>query len=328
MVKTIFKQFIKRCGFSVYKLIINVYGMGKNKELDKIASDNILRIIESAKNDADDENTKSEDVEWELLYSSLSTFSSIASNIKEKIFEYGKIWQGIIDVLLFPHSWIRLISCRLVTILLSSEDAYEDYDLPIIANRLIHQLRAPSISEDLGTQITKNLVLIAMKWEDQQTKWDEEIANDVMLSKICGIIRLEQVHSLVSKKSCIKLTAMFIQFTKEDRILKISEMIISALYNYTDSQYATPDDELTNLSTEALDLVKEKIGTTEYTKLYSQVKRNVNIRRQERRAKRSQLAVSAPDIAAKRKLKKHERVREKRKHEKDANGYYKAKRRE
>lgn len=316
---------LKRCGFSVYKLIINVYGMGKNKELDKIASDNILRIIESAKNDADDENTKSEDVEWELLYSSLSTFSSIASNIKEKIFEYGKIWQGIIDVLLFPHSWIRLISCRLVTILLSSEDAYEDYDLPIIANRLIHQLRAPSISEDLGTQITKNLVLIAMKWEDQQTKWDEEIANDVMLSKICGIIRLEQVHSLVSKKSCIKLTAMFIQFTKEDRILKISEMIISALYNYTDSQYATPDDELTNLSTEALDLVKEKIGTTEYTKLYSQVKRNVNIRRQERRAKRSQLAVSAPDIAAKRKLKKHERVREKRKHEKDANGYYKAK---
>ena len=233
---------LKRCGFSVYKLIINVYGMGKNKELDKIASDNILRIIESAKNDADDENTKSEDVEWELLYSSLSTFSSIASNIKEKIFEYGKIWQGIIDVLLFPHSWIRLISCRLVTILLSSEDAYEDYDLPIIANRLIHQLRAPSISEDLGTQITKNLVLIAMKWEDQQTKWDEEIANDVMLSKICGIIRLEQVHSLVSKKSCIKLTAMFIQFTKEDRILKISEMIISALYNYTDSQYATPDD--------------------------------------------------------------------------------------
>ncbi|RCK66990.1 U3 small nucleolar RNA-associated protein 20 [Candida viswanathii] len=316
---------LKRCGFSVYKLIINVYGMDKNKDLDKIAAENILRIIERAKNAEEEENRNEEDIEWELLYSALSTFSSIASNIKEKIFEYTQIWQGIIDVLLFPHSWIRLISCRLVTMLLSSEDAYEDYDLQAIARRLIHQLRAPSISEDLGVQITKNLVLIAMKWEKLEATWDDENANDAMLSKICGIIRLEQVHSLVSKKSCIKLTAMFIQFTSEDRILKISELIISALYNYTDSQYATPDDELTNLSTEALDLVKEKIGTTEYTKLYSQVKRSVNVRRQERRAKRSQLAVSAPDIAAKRKLKKHERVREKRKHEKDANGYYKAK---
>lgn len=40
------------------------------------------------------------------------------------------------------------------------------------------------------------------------------------------------------------------------------------------------------------------------------------------------MAVSAPEIAAKRKLKKHERVREKRKHEKDINGYYKPKKRE
>ena len=123
---------------------------------------------------------------------------------------------------------------------------------------MIHQLRAPSITEDLGTQITKNLVLIAMKWEKESYEWDEKFANDQLLSKICGIIKLEHVHSIVSKKSCIKLTAMFIQFTNETRIIKISEMIISALYNYTDPTYATPDDELTNLSLEALELVQEK----------------------------------------------------------------------
>ncbi|KAL6450674.1 UTP20 U3 small nucleolar RNA-associated protein 20 [Candida maltosa Xu316] len=318
---------LKRCGFSVYKLIISVNGFGKNKDLDKLAIENITRIIEKSKND-DDVKDNSADVEWELLYSCLSVFSTIASNIKDKIFEYTKIWQGIIDVLLFPHSWIRLITCRLVTILLSNDVSLrKDYNLETIASRLIHQLRAPSISEELGTQITKNLVLIAMKWEnsDKETLWDDENANDVMLSKICGIIKSEQVHSLVSKKSCIKLTAMFIQFTSEERINKISEMIISALYNYTDSQYATPDDELTTLSLEVLELVQSKIGTSEYTKMYSHIKSNVSTRRQERKAKRAQMAVSAPDIAAKRKLKKHERVREKRKHEKDANGYYKAK---
>ena len=63
---------------------------------------------------------------------------------------------------------------------------------------------------------------------------------------------------LFQKKSCIKLTAMFIQFTNETRIIKISEMIISALYNYTDPTYATPDDELTNLSLEALELVQKE----------------------------------------------------------------------
>ena len=59
------------------------------------------------------------DVEWELVYACLSTFSSIASILKDRIFEYRKIWNGIINILLFPHSWIRLITCRLVTILLS-----------------------------------------------------------------------------------------------------------------------------------------------------------------------------------------------------------------
>lgn len=329
---------LKRCGLNIYKLIIMARGFGKNKELDKIALDNILNIIEASRNSKDDDEEERSmpststsggggDVEWELVYACLSTFSSIASILKDRIFEYRKIWNGIINILLFPHSWIRLITCRLVTILLSNNVVSESrkYDLETIATKLIHQLRAPSITEDLGTQITKNLVLIAMKWEKESYEWDEKFANDQLLSKICGIIKLEHVHSIVSKKSCIKLTAMFIQFTNETRIIKISEMIISALYNYTDPTYATPDDELTNLSLEALELVQEKIGTTEYTKLYSNVKVNVNIKRQERKAKRAQMAVSAPEIAAKRKLKKHERVREKRKHEKDINGYYKPK---
>ncbi|CAX42639.1 U3 small nucleolar RNA-associated protein, putative [Candida dubliniensis CD36] len=322
---------LKRCGLNIYKLIITVRGFGKNKELDKIALDNILNIIEAARNTKDEQDsagttTTSDDVEWELVYSCLSTFSSMASIIKDRIFEYRKIWNGIINILLFPHSWIRLITCRLMTILLSNGSGdIEKYDLQNIATKLIHQLRAPSITSDLGTQITKNLVLIAMKWEKETYEWDGNLANDYLLSKICGIIKSEHVHSIESKKSCIKLTAMFIQFTNQQRIIKISEMIISALYNYTDPTYATPDDELTNLSLEALELVQEKIGTSEYTKLYSNIKVNVNVKRQERKAKRAQMAISAPDIAAKRKLKKHERVREKRKHEKDINGYYKPK---
>lgn len=74
-----------------------------------------------------------------------------------------------------------------------------------------------------------------------------------------------------------------------------------------------------------MQLIEQKLGVTEYTKVYSQVKSAVNARRQERKTKRSQMAVHAPDVAARRKLKKHERSREKRKHEKDDNGYYRSK---
>ncbi|EGW31357.1 uncharacterized protein SPAPADRAFT_154380 [Spathaspora passalidarum NRRL Y-27907] len=327
---------LKRCGFSVYRLFVTGFGIGKYETLDNIAHENILAVIESAKNSEDN------DLQWELLYSALSVFSSIASAIKDKVLEksYAKIWYALIDVLLFPHSWIRLISSRLISILLSNIDNLEfevtNREIQMIAFRLIHQLRAPGITEELGLITSKNLVLIAMRWESEETDWeiedneDEEEettsikANDYLLGKISGIIRQETFQSLVAKKACIKLAAMFIQFTSEERLLQVAETIISSLYNFTDPNYAS-DEELTGLSLESLDLVKEKIGTSEYTRIYTKLKSQVNVRRMERKAKRAQMSVSVPEIAAKRKLKKHARSREKRKHEKDANGFYKSK---
>ncbi|KAG7664571.1 UTP20 [[Candida] subhashii] len=335
---------LKRCGFSVYKIIVNVFGLGKFEELDKIAHENILFVINSAKNTEDNGGG---DVEWELLYSALSTFSAIASSTKEKILgeQYGSIWHSLVEIMLFPHSWVRLLSSRLVAILLTNLDdlgfEVSGFEVQTIAFRLIHQLRAPGITEDLGLQVTKNLVMIAMRWETNGTKLeinDEEeeeegdskrdtYANDYLLRRICGIIKQESLQSITSKKACIKLAAMFIQFTTEERLHQVSEMIIGALYNFTDAEYSKSltDEELTSLSLESLELIQQKIGTTEYTKIYAQVQRSVSLRRQERRAKRAQLAVSLPDAAAKRKLRKHERFREKRKHEKDINGFYKSK---
>ncbi|CAI5758446.1 unnamed protein product [Candida verbasci] len=325
-------QLLKRCGLNVYKIYIIVLGMN-NEKLNSIAKDSILHIFKAAKNEEDN------DIEWELLYSALVLFNTIASIQKEKVFSkaFESFWKCIVDILLYPHSWIRLNSSRLITLLLThlndTKFKVSEYEIQTISVKLIHQLRAPSISEELGNQIVKNLVLIGMKWESKNQEWindDEDgvvIANDYLLDKIGSIIKQENLQSVESKRSCIKLSAMFIQFTNDSRILKVSEMIISALYNFTDSEYSksVEDDELIKLSTEALDLVNSKIGITEYTSIYSKIKSQVNNRRMERKAKKAQLAVNQPDIAAKRKFKKHERFREKRKHEKDENGYYKPK---
>ncbi|KAI3405650.2 UTP20 [Candida oxycetoniae] len=331
---------LKRCGFSVYKLLIATFGLKKNNSLDTLAISNIQRILNQSKF-----TEEGNDVEWELLYASISTFSTIATSAKDQIFDnrFKKIWQGVIDCLLYPHSWIRLITCRLVSILLSNltkskldGDANGDANtaqLETIATKLIHQLRTPSLSDDLANQCTKNLVSIAMSWESHGTtlnKGENEplVANDYLVGRVCSIVRQENVQSSLAKKAAIKFLAFFIQLTTEKRVGKVSEMIISSLYNFTDADYSASlaDDELTNISLETLNIIKEKIGATEYTSLFAQVKQQVNLRRQSRRAKKAQLAITAPEVASKRKFKKHERSREKRKHERDENGYYKPKR--
>lgn len=327
---------LKRCGLNVYKMLISVFGVDKNKELDKVAVGNIQTILNSAKN-----SEEGGSAEWELVYSALSAFSSMASSAKDSIFDhkYKTIWSSIVDCLLFPHSWIRLITCRLVAIELSNlnKSKLDTIELELIAGRLTHQLRTPSISEDLANQCIKNLVMIAMHWEtsntmlqqSRETEEKEVLANDYLVGRICSIVKQENVQSIVAKKAAIKFLALFIQLTKEDKVEKVAETIISSLYNFTDPVYSSSLDseELLNISLETLNMVKAKIGVTEYTQIYAQVQKAVNIRRLSRKAKRSQMAVTAPDVANRRKTKKHERSREKRRHERDENGYYKPKKR-
>ncbi|KAK6201164.1 armadillo-type protein [Scheffersomyces amazonensis] len=326
---------LKRCGLIIYKLYINAIGFSTNVSLDKVALDNVYKIIEMSSGENDTQ------IEWELVYSSLSVFSAICGKLKDDVFgkEYENIWKSIVNVLLFPHAWVRLISTRLIGILLTGVDKLSfdlsSYTIQTIAYRLLRQIVAPTITEDLGSQIIKNLVVIALKWENDKTKYeikedndDEKFdsANDFLLSRICFTLRQERTSS-VAKKCGIKFLAMFAQIISEERLLKTSEEILLSLYNFTEinSSEGSDEEEISNLTLECMNLIEEKLGVSAYTKIYSQVKSKVNIRRQERKTKRAQLAVSAPDVAAKRKLRKHERTREKRKHEKDENGYYRSK---
>ncbi|KAI5966086.1 UTP20 [Candida margitis] len=326
---------LKRCGFQVYKMLITVFGMKQFPNLNKLVLDNISKILADSKY-----NEEGNSVDWELLYSSLSVFGAITSCVKDQIYEqkYVALWDSVIDCLLYPHSWIRLITCRLVSVLLSNLDKskLDNNKLELIATKLIHQLRTPSLTDELGTLCIKNLTFIAVKWETTNAhlkgaasgddNGEVQYANDFLIKRVCGIIKQEN-QSMLAKKMAIKFLILFIQLTKEDRMIEVSEKIIDSLYNFTDEEYcrSLSDDELTNMSLQALNMVKEKIGTTEYTRLFAKVRQQVDTRRKTRKAKRSQMAVTAPEIAAKRKFKKHERVREKRKHEKDENGYYKPK---
>ncbi|CAK7916121.1 U3 small nucleolar RNA-associated protein 20 [[Candida] anglica] len=338
-------RLLQRCGLQVYKLYAAEFGFGKSTTMDKLALARIQEILIASKSDSEN-NT---DVEWELVYSTLSVLSTLASTLKDSIFgsAYASIWAAVLESLLYPHSWVRLIASRLVGMLLSNLDSIEftltAYEIQTVAYRLLHQLGAPSISEALGGQIVKNLVIIAMRWEKNQTIYefksesqDEEesvkykFAMDYLVARVSAIMRQENNYrdSFVSKKSSIQLAAMLVQIIPEEKLPVAAERFMLGMYNFNDlnPNNSEAEAELVNLSTECNSMIENKLGVTEYTKIYTLVKQTVDKRRQDRRTKRAQLNITAPDVAAKRKMRKHERFREKRKHEKDDNGYYKTKR--
>lgn len=346
-------RLLQRCGLQIYKLYVSEFGFGNNDSLDVAALKRVEEILGSSKS-SDDEDTT---VDWELVYSALSVFSTLSSNLKELVFSerFSKYWRLVLDTLLYPHSWVRLITCRLVGMLLSnlsqSQIGLTGYEVQTVAYRLLHQLGAPSIAEALGTQIVKNLVVIAMKWEQEKTKYefrqkdgfmaddashgDEQEARykyaiDYLVARISAIMRQENNYkdSFVSKKSCVQLAALMVQIISVEDLPPAAERLMLGMYNFSDLDPNNSEGEsvLYNLTAECNLMIESKLGVSDYARIYTQVKQIVNKRRQDRRTKRAQLNITAPDVAAKRKMRKHERFREKRKHEKDENGYYRSKR--
>lgn len=333
-----------KCSLQLYRVRLKV-APSLNNELDEVVLTHIKTILESSRASA------TASVKWELIYSSMSCLSLMVDRDLSVL--DSDLKDVVVSCLLFPHSWVRLASSRLIGSLMSKNDIFTDAELQNISYRLLHQLRAPTVDESLAAQVVKNLTHAAMYWEtnkvlynreqeldDQEVQGDQEEQDeqvlktneqeessdqkmaDWIIQKVSGIIRSERI-SFVSKKSCVQLLALIIQIFGKDRVLELSESLILPLFNLMEMDADTEQkEELQNSASECMKMIEEKIGVTEYTQSYSRVRQFVQNRRQERRSKRARLAITAPEAIARRKIKKHKRSREKRKHEKDESGYY------
>lgn len=330
-----------RCGLSVYNVYCKEIGFGNKKSLDDLALQTVTGIIEYFTDESLSESEKS----WQCLYAALSTFAEICGHSEIRIFDskFEKVWKNLVRILLFPHSWIRLMASRLFGILLSSFERVgfllSEYDVQTIGYRLLHQISGPLSIPELYDQAIKNLMVIVLHWEENRTAYqvrkdseDEDdnpkytFATDFVVEKICYLIRHDnaQRENFYSKKSGIQLSTFLIQVVSEEKLKVYTEKVLSALTNLIEMDNG--NNELLELAHESMQLIEKRLGISEYTSIYTKTKQMAKIKRQERKSKRAQLAITAPEIATKRKQKKHERFREKRKHGKDENGYYKRKR--
>lgn len=322
-------------GLRIYKIYFMTLGWKNEDILSELAMTRTKAIISNT--DA------GSDSEWDLVYTALTIFTTYADKYELAFADnFSNTWTSIVKCLLYPHPWVRLAAGRLVNRLISNlnklESSLSDTEIQTIAFRIFRQLGAPYLPESLSSVSVKTLAMIFMKWKENNTKFvvtDEleatsyQTAIDFAIARTGFIIRNEEnlEESFMSKKTCIQLFALLVQILDLEQLREKAERIILPLFVYLENDKRGDDkvSELQDLSQECLQLLESKLAVSDFTRAYSQVKQQVDRRRQERRAKRAVLAVTAPEAAANRKLKKHARSRQKRKHEKDENGYYRQK---
>lgn len=369
------KPLLVRCGLNVYKVILSTLDFPFNEALDNQVAEKIIKTLNAAKRSDDESESDDEaadsavEVEWQMVYSCLTVFETLSGKTNTFGNKYEKLWSDIINAMLYPHSWVRLSSSRLIFKLLkqvvdknneSFEFEVSDSTIQTIAYRTFRQLGAPDISENLALQATANLVYISKKWDREETKFinikkeqkqegrdeDEDenespdkqrkfkSAFDWALNRSAAILKNDSRDyndMLVTKRAIISYCEFLTTFLSEEKLKEaLSETLLIPLLHISEADLVDGEDDekaLPNLATACLEKLSKKIGISDYNILLSAAMKTIQHRRYERKTRRAQLALNNPEVYAKRKLKKHAHEREKRRNNKDENGYYKAKRR-
>lgn len=130
------------------------------------------------------------------------------------------------------------------------------------------------------------------------------------------------------KRSCIfKFLGAISVDLGQDRIKPYLPTILTPLYRELNSNYAEQDPTLKNLSQEIIELLKKLVGLEAFSLAFSSVQKQANQKRAMRKKQRALQTVANPDIAARRKLKRHKNKAETRKRKIESlRPMYKAKR--
>uniref|UniRef100_A0A8C4U3G8 UTP20 small subunit processome component n=1 Tax=Falco tinnunculus TaxID=100819 RepID=A0A8C4U3G8_FALTI len=99
----------------------------------------------------------------------------------------------------------------------------------------------------------------------------------------------------------------------KDRIKPYLPTILTPLYRELNSTYAEQDPTLKNLAQEIIELLKKLVGLEDFSLAFSSVQKQANQKRAMRKKQRALQTVANPDIAARRKLKRHRNKAETRK---------------
>lgn len=333
------KGILRRCGLITYKAYLTHFGVGNNKRLDLSASELTRTYLLSS------QLSSNESGEWEDVYLALELLRQVFTCVGRPPWnDSSEFWEAVSECLLFPHTWVRLLSSRLVKIyimLVKSEKRSNTELLQNIAYRSLRQLAASGMTEALSETAVENIETIFTYFMDYNVSYiaheshvrevpgiTYNLAEDMVLSRSVSLLRkcLSPQFDPINRKAAMTLVARITSLLSGERLHQFTQQVITSLTGAQDS-LLEGDLMFEEYSKYFFQTAEEKLGTGPYSKMVSVARAEVSVRRAKRRADKAQLMIDNPQKASERKSKKHARSREKRKDNKDANGYYKAKKR-
>ncbi|KAK7510042.1 uncharacterized protein IWZ02DRAFT_149399 [Phyllosticta citriasiana] len=163
----------RRLGIQCYTLFLEVHEDNQTKEI-KYLIKQLPAIMQEAQEQQDE-------ADWELLYYSLQCFARISQVCPTTAFAADKKepWDLVKKCLVFPHAWVKLTAAKLMGLYFSDFASFNKdnglQSVPLVGSSGLEltgadmldllsahmrMLRVPGISEELATQVVRNLVFL------------------------------------------------------------------------------------------------------------------------------------------------------------------------
>ena len=174
------KGTLRSVAVQVYGLVVDALQRGAAPYLDLILDD-LGAVAESScaslsgdESEMDLDGEEGLDEEWHATYQMLQGLAKVLQVFPEATTEAGKVrWTAVVELLAFPHAWVRSAACRLLGVLFAASTTVESMGsgtevlthagMRDVADKLGALLKSPNVEASVALQAVKNLFFVG-KW--------------------------------------------------------------------------------------------------------------------------------------------------------------------
>ncbi|XP_060070430.1 small subunit processome component 20 homolog [Ylistrum balloti] len=258
--------------------------------------------------------------------------------------QMNTVWEYTQKHLTHPHNWVRLAGAQMFGLLFASwqpeeilskgDDDVIDYlrddmknKMESLAMAFVQQLQSQYLTDEMADQIIKNMIFISRVAKSVTETTLQEKTEDTSDTEGSGsqsqgkrlslpwlvrkMVREANHESVNNSKVTIKRSSVFKWMAAvsldlgAELLSPVAHIMIPPLQRETNDASGMTDPAIKSLAQEVLDLLKKVLGVEQFTEVYASVQRKRMVMKESRKRQKAVEAVSNPEAAAKRKVKKN-----------------------